>query len=285
MSITRGKPPAICFRTAPLHAAAAIDATSTLNMSSDLPRLDSHCALFLDFDGTLVELAARPEAVHVPAMLPSSLARMSERLGGALAVVSGRPIGDLDHFLAPLRLPLAAEHGAQRRTSGDAVIMSVASPDLSAVIHRITAFADQHSGLRVETKTAAVALHYRQAPDLEALCLQAMSEAAESTASVELLHGKFVFEIKPFGVSKGTAITDFMKQAPFKGRMPVFAGDDVTDEAGFAAVQAMGGVGIKIGPGSTLAAARMASPAVLLAWLETAASSDDRSEAQAAAYR
>ena len=121
--------------------------------------------------------------------------------------------------------------------------------------------------------TVAVALHYRHAPQMEAECLAWMTDVAESTPGVELLRGKFVFEIKPSGVSKGTAITDFMKQPPFKGRMPVFAGDDVTDEAGFAAVQAMGGIGIKVGTGASVADVRCDSPADVLAWLQSASSS------------
>lgn len=257
--------------TADVPGSVAMKSDGAMLNRSSLPRLDAASALFLDFDGTLVELATQPEAVQIPDGLSSLLARLGTQLGGALAVVSGRRLADLDRFLAPLRLPLAAEHGSQRRLAGGGDAVSLAAPDLAGLIDAVTAFAGRHRGLRVEVKSAAVALHYRHAPELESECLQWMSDAAESMAGVELLHGKFVFEIKPSGVSKGTAITDFMKQAPFKGRVPVFAGDDVTDEAGFAAVQAMGGFGIKVGEGPTLAQARCPSPAALLAWLEDAA--------------
>jgi len=234
-----------------------------------LPAIRAHSALFLDFDGTLADLAPQPEAVQLAAGLVPALARLSTLLDGALAIVSGRTLADLDGFLAPLRLPAAAEHGAQRRIAGG-VAMSVAAPDLQEVARRAAELMVHHPGLRVEVKSAAVALHYRHAPELEALCLQAMQQAAASTPGVELLRGKFVFEVKPSGVSKGTAIEAFMAEPPFAGRIPLFAGDDTTDEAGFSAVQFMGGEGIKVGEGATLARFRCASPAALRQWLDDA---------------
>jgi trehalose 6-phosphate phosphatase len=239
--------------------------------SLDLPAIGSHSALFLDFDGTLADLATQPEAVRLPAGMVPALARLSAQLGGALAIVSGRTLADLDLFLAPLRLPAAAEHGAQRRGAGGDAI-SLAAPDLQGVARRATELMVRHPGLRVEIKSAAVALHYRHAPELETLCLQVMQDAAGSTPDVELLRGKYVFEVKPAGVSKGTAIEAFMAEAPFAGRIPFFAGDDTTDESGFSAVQFMGGDGIKVGEGATLARFRCASPAALRQWLSDALS-------------
>jgi trehalose 6-phosphate phosphatase len=233
---------------------------------ADLPVPGTRHALFLDFDGTLVDLASQPEAIAVPPDLPEILAELSLRVGGALAIVSGRKLTDLDRFLNPLRLPVAAEHGAQRRLHTGETMM-LATPDLREVIRAAYQFAERHPGLQIEVKSAAVALHYRHAPELQARCLEFMCNAAESTPGVELLHGKCVFEIKPSGISKGTAINDFMKWRPFKGRLPIFAGDDVTDEAGFSVVQALGGVAIKVGSGPTLASHRCPSPAELLAWL------------------
>ncbi|MES2943269.1 MAG: trehalose-phosphatase, partial [Pseudomonadota bacterium] len=128
----------------------------------------------------------------------------------------------------------------------------------------------RHPGLQVELKSSAISLHYRLAPQLESLCMEAMTEAVRRTPNVELMRGKAVLDIKPAGISKGSAIEAFMKQAPFAGRMPVFAGDDTTDEAGFAAVQAAGGEGIKIGGGPSLARQRCASPAAFRTWLRTA---------------
>lgn len=247
-------------------AAAASAAPPVSPPSLDLPAIGVHSALFLDFDGTLAELAPQPEAVQLAAGLVPTLARLSTQLNGALAIVSGRTLADLDTFLAPLRLPAAAEHGAQRRVAGGHAV-SLAAPDLQEVARRAAELMVHHPGLRVEVKSAAVALHYRHAPELEALCLQVMQEAAGSTPGVELLRGKFVFEVKPSGVSKGTAIESFMAEPPFAGRIPLFAGDDTTDEAGFSAVQFMGGEGIKVGEGVSLARFRCASPAALRQWL------------------
>ena len=240
-----------------------------LPLPGQLPALDTQTALFLDFDGTLADLASEPEAVEVASGVIPALVRLSEQLNGALAIVSGRRLADLDRFLAPLRLPAAAEHGAQRRHA-DGRILSLATPDVQDVARRAAELAAHHDGLRVEIKSAAVALHYRHAPALESLCLQVMQQAADSTPGVELLRGKFVFEVKPASVSKGTAIRAFMTEPPFAGRRPVFAGDDTTDEDGFSAVQLLGGEGIKVGDGATQARHRCASPAALRQWLHTA---------------
>jgi trehalose 6-phosphate phosphatase len=231
-------------------------------------------ALFLDFDGTLADLAPQPEAVQIAGDLVPMLRDLSSHLGGALAIVSGRPLHDLDQFLSPLRLPAAAEHGAQRRQV-DGRVLGMTPPDLEATLRAARALAGRHPGLRLEIKTATVALHYRHAPELESLCLQVLSGAVGDTPGVELLRGKFVFEVKPTGVSKGTAIAAFMHEAPFAGRVAVFAGDDVTDEAGFSVVQSMGGFGVKVGEGATLANHRCASPTALRQWLRAARAGRD----------
>lgn len=235
---------------------------------SALPRLTRQSALFLDFDGTLVDIAPQPELVQVDGGLAALLQALFIQLGGALAIVSGRKLADLDHFLAPASLPAAAEHGAlQRPAHGD--VLQLAAPDLHDISRIALALQAQHAGVLAEIKSAAVALHYRQAPELEELCLNTMAEAVKRTPGVELLKGKCVLEIKPAGVSKGTAIASFMAQAPFAGRLPVFAGDDTTDESGFATVQNLGGEGIKIGEGASLAGYRCPSPADLRAWLQS----------------
>ena len=244
------------------------------SQTSSLPAIiPGSTALFLDFDGTLADLAAQPEAVRVADDLVALLRLLFSEHDGALAIVSGRSLSDLDQFLRPLELPSAAEHGAQRRLA-DGQLVSVAPPDLQHAIKVASALVTQHVGLRLEIKAAAVALHYRQAPELQSLCLQAMTEALVASTGVELLSGKYVFEIKPAGVSKGTAVAAFMREAPFAGRVPLFAGDDVTDEAGFAAVQSLGGAGIKVGDGATLAHYRCASPAALRQWLHEACPHD-----------
>ncbi len=233
-----------------------------------LPRITAQTALFLDFDGTLVDIAEQPELVQVSPDLPHLLADLHTALGGALAIVSGRRLSDIDHFLAPQILPASAEHGAQFRL-GDGSLRQAASPDLHEVSRVALALAAQHAGLKVEIKNTAVSLHYRQAPQLEALCLEAMAEAVKRSPGLELMQGKCVFDIKAAGVSKGSAIASLMGHPPFAGRLPLFAGDDTTDEAGFAAVQGLGGEGIKVGVGHSLAERRCASPAELRQWLQT----------------
>ena len=242
--------------------------SDSMPAAAALPKLGNTAALFLDFDGTLVDIAEQPESVHVPIDLCSILQQLVASLNGALAIVSGRSLMDLDHFMSPLVLPIGAEHGSVQRFA-DGHVAQLAKPDLRDVARVALALAGLHPGLRVEIKSAAVALHYRHAPAVEALCIEEMAEVVKRTPGVELMKGKCVIEIKASGVSKGTAIQDFMTQPPFVGRLPLFAGDDTTDESAFAAVQAMGGAGIKVGHGDSLARFRCSSPAALRYWLQT----------------
>jgi trehalose 6-phosphate phosphatase len=231
--------------------------------------LRTPCALFLDFDGTLVDIAPEPDAVRVAPGLPAILQALQQRLGGALAVVSGRPIHQLDDFLHPLNLPAAGVHGAERRAADGQVVLLPTLP-LQHVQDAAEALVRQYPALLVENKRGSVALHYRQAPELEALCLQAMRAAVAQSEGLTLLHGKMVAEAKPLAISKGHAIAAFLQEPPFLGRTPVFFGDDVTDEAGFAVVQAGGGVGVKVGAGPTVAQHRMVNPGAVVAALEQA---------------
>jgi trehalose 6-phosphate phosphatase len=233
------------------------------------PRLTPDAALFLDFDGTLVALADTPEAIEVPPALVALLGDLHHLLGGALAVVSGRQIDSIDRYLAPLRLPAAGEHGVQRRDATGHMLEQRA-PDLVDILETANELARVHEGLLVERKHAAIALHYRLAPQLEAVCRDAMTRAIDGQPQFELLHGKFVFEVKPAGVNKGVAIDAFLREAPFEGRIPVFAGDDTTDETGFAIVQPRGGVAIKVGSGPSLALHRLDSPRAVFEWLTQA---------------
>ncbi|CAN7214558.1 MULTISPECIES: trehalose-phosphatase [unclassified Acidovorax] len=242
-----------------------------------LPILTTANALFLDFDGTLTELASRPEAVRIASGLVPTLSALHGHLGGALAIVTGRPEADIDVFLAPLHLPLASEHGAQYRLH-DTSHPAVQPPDLAPVLQAAYDLASRHPGLLVEPKRASVALHYRLAPHMEARCLDTLERALQGMEGVELMRGKFVFEVKPRGVHKGQAIVDFMTQPPFAGRVPVFVGDDVTDESGFAAVQALGGWGIKVGEGPTMAQHRCMTPAALRGWLSSARTNWEREQ-------
>lgn len=216
-------------------------------------------AVFLDFDGTLVDIAEQPHEVEVPAGLVQTLTALSDYLGGAVAVISGRPISQIDDFLRPLRLPAAGVHGAERRSASGHMTLVPTAP-LDAVEQAARKLAGQNAGLLVESKRGSLALHYRQAPELEALCLQAMQEAVRESPGLTLLRGKMVLEAKPSGATKGAAIEDFMHEPPFAGRAPLFVGDDVTDEVGFASVQRLGGLGVKIGEGASVAWQRIATP-------------------------
>ncbi|MBE7939750.1 MULTISPECIES: trehalose-phosphatase [Ramlibacter] len=228
------------------------------------------CALFLDFDGTLVDLAPQPEDVLVPDGLVDALQALHRALGGALAMVSGRPIAEMDAFLHPLRLPAAGVHGAQRR-GADGVLHQAEPPPLDEALAAAHALAARDERLRVELKPGSIALHYRQAPEREAECVAVMQAAVARSRGLALLRGKMVVEAKPGGATKGRAIEAFLHEPPFAGRVPVFVGDDVTDEAGFSAVQRLRGLGVKVGEGDTVASRRIASPADFRAQLAQAA--------------
>ncbi|MDO9436329.1 trehalose-phosphatase [Hydrogenophaga sp.] len=233
-----------------------------------LPKLlPDRSALFLDFDGTLADLAQRPDAVQIPPTLVALLNSLQERLDGALALITGRAREDLEPMLAsPWPWPAAFEHGGVRLSyQGHA---TTARPEgLSRAIAAAQHLVERHGGLLLERKQTSMALHYRLAPSLETLCLSTMKRAVAGSPDLQLLHGKAVLEVKPTRVSKGSAIEAFMKEAPFAGRVPVFAGDDVTDEAGFAVVQRLGGECIKVGEGSTRARHRCPNPEALRTWL------------------
>lgn len=235
-----------------------------------LPRLPlNRSALFLDFDGTLADLAPRPDAVVVPPGLVSLLDALHQRLGGALALVTGRSRADLQRLLPALHWPGAFEHGAVRQRAGRP---PEAAPvvDLAPVMAAAHALAARHPALIVEVKQASLALHYRLAPALGQACVDTLAQAVQGHPGLQLLQGKAVVEVKQAHVGKGRAIAAFMDEAPFAGRVPVFAGDDVTDESGFDAVQALGGTGIKVGDGPTQARLRCPHPQALRGWLQQA---------------
>ena len=237
---------------------------------SSFPRLlTPRSALFLDFDGTLTDLAPRPDAVVIADELPGLLVQLHQRLGGALAVITGRAQDDIEPMLEPLResLPAAYEHGAVRRGANQELTVAP-PPSLDRALAAAQSLADRHPGLIVEHKRGSVALHFRLAPALASTCVTAMSEIARQDNNLHLLHGKAVVEVKSAQVGKDLAIEAFMAEAPFSGRLPVFVGDDVTDEPAFVTVQRMGGDGIKVGLGETAAAHRIDDPTTLRQWLQ-----------------
>jgi trehalose 6-phosphate phosphatase len=215
-------------------------------------------ALFLDVDGTLLEIEREPGAVHVPARLCEILADLEEALDGALALVSGRSLQRLDQLFSPLRLSAAGLHGLERRNLRAEVVRAELPPALlEATRTCLRAFADQHEGVLLEDKGLTLALHYRKAPEQQAAAARAVGEAvAASHGALGLLEGKMVYELKPPGYDKGQAIAALMREAPFAGRLAVFAGDDVTDEAGFAIVNQLSGLSIRIGVDDRPSAAR-----------------------------
>ncbi|MBS0448055.1 MAG: trehalose-phosphatase [Proteobacteria bacterium] len=237
------------------------------------PALPSRAALFLDFDGTLVPLAPRPQDVRVPPRVPALLAGLRHLLGGALAVVSGRAIADLDRLLAPYAGATAGLHGAEVRDDAGWLEWNHVAP-LPAVAHAAEALVAAHPGLLLEEKAAGLALHYRARPELGAQCRRWLHAALEGVgpagASWQLIDGHMVVELKRRDVSKGSALRTLARRPIFSGRLPVYVGDDVTDEDGIAAAQSLGGFGVRVGAGSTLAHHRLADSGAVLAWLEQA---------------
>jgi trehalose 6-phosphate phosphatase len=205
--------------------------------------------LFLDVDGTLVELTDTPSQTVADPEIKALLRETAERLGGAVALISGREIQTLDELFAPLRLPAAGLHGVERRKSDGAIqgahfVDSRLDPARAAIKALVAA----HPGMLMEDKDRTIAVHFRMAPQDAGIAARAVSEIAESLGTgYHVQAGDMMFEIKPRGFTKATAIEAFMNEPPFNGRHPVFVGDDLTDQDGFAFVAAAGGISIGVG--------------------------------------
>jgi trehalose 6-phosphate phosphatase len=233
------------------------------------PALTPGSALFLDIDGTLVRHEDHPDDVRIEPGLIALLERLGDAMAGAIALISGRSLAGIDALFAPARFGAAGQHGAERR-SVDGTLHCHAGPadrlrEPAARLRRLVA---AQPGLLLEEKGATLALHYRNAPQASALAeREARAIVCELGDDFELQAGKFVFEVKPSGKDKGTAIAEFLAEPPFAGRAPVFVGDDLTDELGFALVNAVGGESVKVGAGPTRARWRLSSADEVRRWL------------------
>lgn len=225
-------------------------------------------ALFLDVDGCLLEFADSPHGVSVPAQLSADLQHLSARLDGALALVSGRSLDTLDDLFAPLRLPAAGLHGLQLRV-GDGVVQAPRAPAaLHAAAEQARALIGAYPGAIVEEKGASLALHWRAAPDAEAGLRGLAQDALSQLPGYRLQAGDQVLELRPGGADKGDAIAALLDQPPFRDRLPVFAGDDLTDEHGFDVVNALGGLSVLVGDRQPSAARYgLRDPAAVHDWL------------------
>ena len=230
----------------------------------------SGASLFLDFDGTLVEIAETPDAVAVAPAVPSLLARLSAALEGRVAIVSGRPVGEVRELVAPAMLTVAGSHGLEIATLDGTVQAPDRPASLDAALVAAGELAARHPGVLVEDKPFGVGLHYRRAPDAAAAA-DRLADALAAEHGLAVQRGKMVVELRLPGRDKGAAVALLMAEPPRRGRRPVFMGDDVTDEAGFAAVRALGGAGILVGPPrDTAALYRLDDVAAALAWLDMA---------------
>lgn len=247
---------------------SAMSAWARLKGETVLPNIKDieRYAIFLDLDGTLAEIVAHPDCVRVDRSTLSLLETLSETVGRALAVVSGREIAVVDKLLHPLVLPVAGVHGLERRDARG-IIHSRDAADISSIIAELEKAAGDEIGVVVERKPGAIALHYRLRPDLEGRCHEIVQGVVAKRPDLRLLHGKMVYEIISKGSDKGGVIKAFLSESPFLGRRPIFAGDDITDEAGFSVVNARSGISIKLGGGESAARFRAHDLRQFHAWL------------------
>ncbi len=239
--------------------------------SSSPPAPRREWAYFFDIDGTLVEIAEHPSEVELDRELRGLITLLHETTGGAVALISGRSIDEIDRLFPECRLPAAGQHGIERRNASGQVVRHEFSLDaLTHVRERLRAAIGKHPGLVLEDKGLSLALHYRQAPRLAGYShrlLRSLLEEVGSEFAVQT--GKRVVELKPAGKDKGVAVLEFMGEKPFEGRTPIFVGDDRTDEYGFAVVNEMGGHSMKVGAGPTTATWRLRGVTAVRNWLES----------------
>jgi trehalose 6-phosphate phosphatase len=237
---------------------------------ADLPRL-SDCAILLDIDGTLLDLAPTPREVWVPPDLEQTLSELKQRSGGALALVSGRSLNDVDLIFAPVRFPAVGGHGAELRVCAECESVAVQAPPLDKDLKgRLAAIGKLGPGVLVEDKGYSLALHFRLAPHLERAIYDAVAaiRADLPSAPIEVLPGKSVCEIKHSGFTKATGVLELMQHPPFAGRRPIFIGDDVTDETVFAIMPELNGFAFSVGRHAEGVAGHFDAPGDVRGWLK-----------------
>ncbi|WP_338049283.1 trehalose-phosphatase [Rosenbergiella gaditana] len=232
-------------------------------------------AFFFDIDGTLATLQATPEAVSIPAPVITHLTLLTQNLSGALAFVSGRPLSQIDELTYPLRGAAAGIHGAEIRTlNGELIATRVDPQQLCEIDQQLSRDIEPMPGVRLEKKSIAFALHYRQAPTAQQALHELANTIVKRYPDFKVQAGKCVWEIKPRACDKGKAISYLMQTSPFIGRIPVFIGDDMTDEAGFQYVNRQQGISIKIGCGESEATHRIDNVTQLYQWLDQLANNN-----------
>jgi len=233
-----------------------------------VPRLPAHPGFFLDIDGTLLDIAERPQLVRIDDDLGHLLATLRDASGGAVALISGRSVAEIDRLFGR-NFCVAGQHGAERRdAAGKKHQHRVPLAGLRKAHERLRLMAAEHPALVLEDKGMNLALHYRLAPQLGAAVHEALRQLVEELGDdFELQSGKMVMEIKPSGKDKGTAIAEFLEEVPFRGRLPVFIGDDLTDEFGFDLINRVGGCSVKVGEGGSAAHWRLPNADAVRAWL------------------
>jgi len=247
------------------------------NVPPPLPPDFRTLAVLLDVDGTILDLAPTPLEVSVPDTLRDTLMRLRERTGGAVAFVSGRPVGELDRIFSPLEFPCIGGHGAELRTKAGALPQAPRLPPLDRdVKRRFAEIAQASPGIVLEDKGYSFALHYRLAPEQERMVHERAAAICASLDALplELLPGKLVVEIKQRGFTKATAVRELMTYPPFAGRRPVFLGDDVTDLGVFDILPDYDGIGISVGRDVPGIRNRFERPIDVRGWLEKISRSD-----------
>ena len=253
-----------------VEANAPLPEASPKPAVSDLALRLSECAVLLDIDGTLLDLAPTPREVWVPPGLAKTLSQLHEMTSGALALVSGRSLNDIDLIFAPEQFPAVGGHGAEMRISADSEAVAVHAPPMDKELkRRLAAIAKLSPGILLEDKGYSLALHYRLAPHAEKAIYEAVSliRADLPDAPIEVLPGKCVCEIKHSGFTKATGVRELMAHEPFRGRRPIFIGDDVTDESVFAIMPDFDGLAFSVGRRAQRVAGHFDEPRDVRAWL------------------